>query len=248
MSFTYDETSKEIRKDGSRVGWAVTAAAATTIIALMIAVLNNEQPLVTFFSSILPPPPGVPYWDKLVARDGEGVEDWWVGSVPVTNTNSLGVVDRITSTVGFTLTEVWDTSVISLTAWMTDTGGTVADGDGVLTWTASSAISGAVLVKTWDVIGTSWSESTITETLATASGSKTVLVRIRHEMPPTPTPTPTSTPAPTPTPLPTFTPGYTPAPWEETPYPTATPGPVSGTPERPLAYTIYMPIVTKNAE
>lgn len=252
MSYSYDEGSQEVRQDGNQVGWALTAAFAAAVIALMSAVLSGEEPITpTFSSSILAPPAEVTWWTKGITRDASSVT-WWT-TVPITQSNDLGIADVITASAAFTLTEHWETNVLSLTGWISETGTvTYSITGGVLTWTVPSAVSGTTLVKTWRVIGSGWSTSTITEVLASASGSQTATITLNEELPPTPTPTPTLTPSPTvtptdtPTPQPTYTPAYTPRPWEETPYPTMTPCSGFGcepTPGASITYDIYLPLV-----
>jgi hypothetical protein len=254
MSYSYDEGSQEVQQGGNQVGWALTAAFATAVIALMTAVLGGDAPMTpTFSSSILAPPAEVSWWTKGITRDASSVA-WWSGAVPITQTNDLGVADVITASGNFTLTEHWETSVLSLTGWISETGAvTYSTTGGVLTWTVSGPVSGTTLVKTWRVIAAGWSTTTITETLVSASGSQSMTITLDEQEPPTPTPTPTLTPSPTvtptdtPTPQPTYTPNYTPQPWQETPYPTMTPCSGFGCdPDGSLTYDIYLPLVMNN--
>jgi len=164
--------------------------------------------------------------------------EWWSAAIPITGTDTIRVIDTITTTGGitFTLVETWDTSAITLTSATTTTGGTLTEGTGVITWSVSSALTTPyTLDKRWSVVAGSWVTTTITETLTTSAGSRTVYVPLEHE-------------AWEPTPVPTWTPYYTPAPWIGTEFPTPTPcvgfgcAPI-GSPS--VAYTVFLPIVIK---
>ncbi len=251
MTYSYDSGTKKISKSGKHVGWALSLAAATAIIALMIGILSNDPALTTFFSSILSPPAGVTWWEKNVYRnDGQVGDEWWSGSIAVTNTTTLAIADRITTTAAFTLTETWDTGVLLFTGYISETGGTVISSTGMLTWTVPAPVMTTtqyVIIKSWQVITSSFTTARVTETLDTAGGAaRTAVIIFAPGIVPTPTPTPTPTNTPTPTPRPTFTPKYTPRPWAETPFPTATPCVgiwCGGGPE--IAYILYFPVILR---
>jgi hypothetical protein len=216
------------------------------LIILVMSVLsllfsNVDFPdLLTTFSSV-PAPPGITEWDKSVYRNSTAME-WWSAAIPITGTDTIRVVDTITATGGitFTLVETWDTSAITLTAvYTTGTGAlTVFTDTGVITWNVASALAGPqTLTKYWSVVSGSWGATTITETLATSTGSRIVYVSLEHE-------------GWTPTPVPTWTPWYTPIPWDETPYPTSTPCAGIGCvpyDELPgIEYYIWLPLVMRS--
>lgn len=247
MSYTYDGTTKDIKKGGSRVGWAVAVGSALATIALITAILNGTPGLLTTFSSI-PAPPGPPTpwvqaWYKNVYRNNAQVANWWSAPMVVTTSTTLAVSDRITTTTPFTLTEAWDSGVLYFTAFITQTGGTVISSTEALTWIVAAPVVTTTryeLVKSWEVLTGTFTSAHITETLRTAGGAQTVTVAFIPGTPPTPTPTPTATPRPT------FTPHYTPRPWPTAKYPTPTPcvvncGGSSGSP----AYKIYLPLVSR---
>lgn len=244
MSYTYDEPSKEIRKDGNRVGWAAALGAAVTAILLLTAILNGTPGMLTMFSSI-PAPPGPPTpwvqaWYKNVYRNDAQVATWWSAPIAVTHTTMLAVSDRITTTTPFTLTEQWDSAVLGLTAFLTETGGTVISSTSALTWIVAAPVLTTTryeLVKSWAVLTYTFTTARITETLVTAAGAQTVTIALTPGTPPTPTPLPTRTPRPT------FTPAYTRKPSGTTPYPTPTPCVVNcGGAYAP--YRLYFPYVS----
>ena len=138
MTYAYDEDSREIRKGGNKVGWAAATAAGLALIALIMGILNGTPGLLTTFSSI-PAPPGPPTpwvqgWYKNVYRNDAQVANWWNTAIAVTQTTTLAISDRITTTTTFTLTEMWDSAVLTLTGYLTETGGTVISSTGALTW------------------------------------------------------------------------------------------------------------------
>ena len=243
MGYTYDSGSKDIREGGNKVGWAMVSVVAAGLIALLTALLTaSPENLLTTFSSIPEPPPGIVSWNKGVLRDGWPVEDWWE-TVVVTESTTIQIGDIVTATGVFTLTETWDTDVLTLTGYISTTG-TVISSTGSLVWSVDSGLGH--LVKSWEVLTNTWSTSAITEVLQTSGGVQTVTVSLELGAPPaTPTPTPTPTPAVYASP----TPRYTPRPWPTVMYPTATPCvgmgcvPFGGA---RVAYTIYMPIVMRN--
>lgn len=243
MAYGYNEESQEIRKGGRRVGWAAALAAALAAIALLSGILTGVPGLLTTFSSI-PAPPGPPTpwvqgWYKNVYRNDAQVANWWSTAIAVTQTTTLAISDRITTTTPFTLTEVWDTAVLTLTGYVTETGGTVISSTGALTWIVAAPVITTTryeLVKSWEVLTYTFTTARITETLVTAAGAQTVTIALTPGTPPTPTPTPTRTPRPT------FTPRYTPKPSGTTPYPTPTPCVVNCGGDHP-AYRLYLPLI-----
>ena len=245
MTFAYDEDSQEVRKGGQRVGWAAAAAAGLAAIALITAILNGTPGLLTTFSSI-PAPPGPPTpwvqaWYKNVYRDNAQVASWWSAPIAVTQTTTLAISDRITTTTPFTLTEMWDSAVLTLTGYLTETGGTVISSTGALTWMVAAPVITTTryeLVKSWEVLTYTFTTARITETLVTAAGAQTVTIALTPGMPPTPTPTPTRTPRPT------FTPWYTPKPMGRTPFPTPTPCVFNCGGVHP-AYRIFLPFICR---
>lgn len=244
MSYAYDEDSDEIRKGGNKVGWAVAAGAGLALIALITGILNGTPGLLTTFSSI-PAPPGPPTpwveWWKNVYRNDAQVADWWSTSIAVTGTTTLAISDRITTTTPFTLTELWDSAVLTLTGYLTETGGTVISSTGALTWIVVAPVITTTryeLVKSWEVLTYTFVTARITETLVTAGGAQTVTIALTPGTPPTPTPTPTRTPRPT------FTPRYTPKPNGTTPFPTSTPCVVNCGGGSDPTYRLYLPYVS----
>ena len=236
MGYTYDSGSKDIREGGNKVGWAMVSVVAAGLIALLTALLTaSPENLLTTFSSIPEPPPGIEYWYKGVLRDGWPVDEWWE-TVVVTDSTTIQIGDVITSTGAFTLTETWDTDVLTLTGYISTTG-TVISSTGSLVWSVDSGLGH--LVKSWEVLTNTWSTSAITEVLQTSGGVQTATVSLELGEPPaTPTPTPTVYASPTPR--------YTPRPWPTVSYPTATPcvgmgcAPID---DQPVAYMIYVPLV-----
>jgi hypothetical protein len=233
LEYTLD-TREAKRKSGKWLAGLIMLV----MFALSMIFRNVDFPdLLTTFSSIPSPPSGITEWDKVAYRDSDAME-WWSAAIPVTSTDTIRVVDTITATGGitFTLVETWDTAAITLTSATTTTGGTLSEGTGVLTWSVSSALTTPyTLDKVWDVVAGSWLTTTITETLLTSGGSRTVFVPIEHETW-------------YPTPMPTWTPYYTPAPWIGTEFPTPTPcvgfGCVPiGSPK--VAYTVFLPLVMR---
>lgn len=205
------------------------------VLSLLFSNINFPN-LLTTFSSV-PAPPGITDWDKIAYRNSDAMT-WWSAAIPITGTDTVRVVDTITATggVAFTLVETWDTAAISLTSAITSGGGELAYDTGVLTWTIASASGDAyTLDKTWSVEAGEWVTTTITETLTTGSGSRTVYVPLEHDTW-------------EPTPVPTWTPYYTPAPWIGTEFPTPTPcagfGCVPSSSK--VAYTMYLPIVMQS--
>lgn len=199
--------------------WKVLVTSMIALLMLLFSILGGgggEGGLLTTFSSIPAPPAGVTWWQKDLYRGSDLID--WSTPVPITGTDTIRIVDTITATAGitFTLVEEWDTSAITLTSVVTTGGGTLAESSGaessgVVTWSVSSALTTSMtLSKIWSTQALTWTETTITETLTTSGGSQVVYIELEHE-------------AWTPTPVPTWTPWYTPIPWEETPYPTATP-------------------------
>ncbi|MCK9629040.1 MAG: hypothetical protein M0R37_10665 [Bacteroidales bacterium] len=220
--------------------WLQMLAGLLSLIVLWVTLLlwspHIEMPgLLTTFSSILPPA-GLTQWSKDVYRDGTPVATWWSTPVVITNTNTLMVIDQVSGTVGYTLTETWDTSALSLTTYSASAGSTTP-GSGSLVWTAPAG--NGTLTKTWSVVGT-WSTSTLTEVLQ-GTGINTQTVDLVRQTPPTPTPTasPTQTPRAKPTRIdPAAFYGGTPEVWI-TPY--ATPY----LPDRPIV-AVYLPLVMFN--
>lgn len=254
MTYAYDEESQEIRKGSNKVGWAAAAAAGLALIALITGILNGTPGLLTTFSSI-PAPPGPPTpwveWWKNVYRNDAQVDAWWSTSIAVTETTTLAISDRITTTTPFTLTELWDSAVLTLTGYITETGGTVISSTGAMTWMVASPVITTTryeLVKSWEVLTYTFTTALITETLVTAGGAQTVTIALTPGTPPTPTPTltpsPTLTPTltPTRTPRPTYTPRYTPKPSGTTPFPTSTPC-VVNCGGLYVPYRLYLPMV-----
>jgi len=245
MAFAYDEDSQEIRKGGQRVGWAAALAAGLAAIALITGILNGTPGLLTTFSSI-PAPPGPPTpwvqgWYKNVYRNDAQVANWWSTAIAVTQTTTLAISDRITTTTPFTLTEQWDSAVLGLTAFLTETGGTVISSTSALTWIVTAPVITTTryeLVKSWAVLTYTFTTARITETLVTAAGAQTVTIALTPGTPPTPTPTPTRTPRPP------FTPRYTPKPSGTTPYPTPTPC-VFNCGGVDVPYRLYFPYVCR---
>jgi hypothetical protein len=248
MTYLYDSESKQITKSGKVVGWATAGAAATAVIALLAGILSGTPGLLTTFSSV-PAPPGPPTpwvegWYKNVYRNDAQVAEWWSTPIAVTETTTLAIADRITTTTPFTLTEIWDSDVLSLTAFITETGGTVISATSALTWIVAAPVVTTTryeLVKSWEVITRVFTLAGITETLITGGGTQSVTVWLEPGTPPTPTPTPTATPRPTFTPQP-----YTPRPWIETPFPSSTPCAgigCGGGPE--ITYKTYFPLVLR---
>ncbi len=244
MSYNYDSSSDEIEKDGTVVGWATTTAIATILIALLSGILSSDPDLLTTFSSIPAPPSEITYWDKNVYRNEAQVSEWWSSSTAITVGTKIEIADRITTTAPFTLTEAWDSSVFDLGGYITETGGIVITSTDALTWLVTSPVVTTTqydLIKAWTVLTSSFTSTTITETIAAASGTQSTTISFAPGAVPTATPTPTSTPQPT------YTPAYTPRPWEETPFPTATPcvGIECGGTDDPT-YKLYFPLITKD--
>jgi hypothetical protein len=231
------EYTLDTREAKQKSGKWLAGLIMLVMFVLSLLFSNVDFPnLLTTFSSV-PAPPGITEWDKVAYRDSDAME-WWSEAIPITDTNTLRVVDAITATGGtaFTLVEMWDTAAITLTSAMTSGGGELDYGTGVLTWTVASASGDPyTLDKRWSVEAGEWVTTTITETLTTGGGSRTVYVPLEHE-------------AWEPTPMPTFTPYYTPAPWIGTEFPTPTPCVGFGcVPNEPsVAYTIFLPIVVKD--
>ena len=251
MTHSYDSGTEEIKKGGNVVGWASAAAAATAAIALLVGILSGTPGLLTTFSSI-PAPPGPPTpwvegWYKNVYRNDAQVAAWWSTPIAVTETTTLAISDRITTTTPFTLTEVWDSGVLTLTSFITETGGTVISATGALTWVVAAPVITTTryeLLKSWTVLTSTFSLAGITETLITSGGTQSITVWIEPGTPPTPTPTPTMTPRPTFTPAP-----YTPRPWVETPFPTSTPCAGIGCAGGPdIEYFYYLPLIMHEYE
>jgi hypothetical protein len=232
------EYALETRTPKQKYGKWLAGLIMLVMFALSLLFSNVDFPdLLTTFSSIPSPPTGITEWDKTVYR-GTAVQEWWSAAIPITGTDTIRVVDTITATGGitFTLVETWDTAAITLTSAVTTTGGTLDQGTGVLTWSVSSSVTTPyTLDKQWSVVAGAWVTTTITETLTTSAGSRTVYVPLEHD-------------AWEPTPMPTFTPYYTPAPWIGTEFPTPTPCVGFGcVPNEPsVAYTIFLPIVVKD--
>lgn len=232
------EYALETRTPKQKSGKWLAGLIMLVMFALSLLFSNVEFPdLLTTFSSIPAPPAGITEWDKTAYR-GAAMQEWWSAAIPITGTDTIRVVDTITATGGitFTLVETWDTASISLTNVLTSGGGTLNYGTGVLTWTiASSSGSPYTLDKRWSTVAGIWTQTTITETLMTGGGTRTVYVPLEHDTW-------------EPTPVPTWTPYYTPAPWIGTEFPTPTPcvgfGCVPiGSPS--VAYTIFLPIVLR---
>lgn len=231
------EYTLDTREPKQKSGKWLAGLIMLVMFALSLLFSNVDFPdLLTTFSSIPSPPTGITEWDKTVYR-GSTAQEWWSAAIPVTGTDTIRVVDTITATEGitFTLVETWDTSAITLTAvYTTGTGAlTIFTDTGVITWDVASALATPqTLTKYWSVVSGDWVTTTITETLTTSAGSRTVYVPLEHE-------------SWEPTPVPTWTPYYTPAPWIGTEFPTPTPCVGFGcVPNEPsVAYTIFLPIV-----
>lgn len=229
------QTDPRAMRNGKQMVGVVSSliGLALLFLALFWGSGNDRAVLLTTFSSIPHPPAGVTIWEKDVWRNGVAVSDWWSTPVVVVGAGATVMIeDAVTASATFTLTEMWDTSVLSLTSY-TSSSGAITPGSGVLTWVAGSG----TLTKTWTVLTGTWSSTLITETLSTASETQTQTVQLLYTAP-TATPSPTLTPQVRPTRIdPSTFYGGTPEIWI-TPY--ATPY----QPERPVVL-LFLPLVSR---
>ena len=123
MGYSYDNSSKEIRQGGNKVGWAALVAVATSLIAILTAILTGSPSgLLTTFSSIPEPPTGVTWWDKELLR----TIIRFPGATPQSlRGTTLQIADVVTSTESFTLVETW---MVGIADGFITTTGTVITG------------------------------------------------------------------------------------------------------------------------
>ncbi len=225
---------------GASARWGAILTGIVTLLVLFISIFSGggQGGLLTTFSSIPAPPAGVTWWQKDLYRGADLLN--WVTPVPITGTNTILIVDTITASAGitFTLVESWDTAAITLTSVVTTGGGTLAQSSGMVTWSVSSALTTPyTLDKRWSTQSGSWDETTLTETLTTSGGAQVVYIEFEHA-------------SWSPTPVPTWTPWYTPIPWDETPYPTSTPcagiGCVPYDDLPGIEYYLWLPLVLRD--